>query len=277
MASNDYARVEKAIRYLDAHFRRQPTLGDLASGAGLSEYHFQRLFRRWAGISPKRFLQCLTTQYTGALLRDAVPSLDAAYEAGLSSVSRLHDLYLSMHAMTPAQYRDHGAALDIRYGFHDTPFGECLIGVTDIGICWLGFVATDRTRVLAELQREWRNARLRERPRETGAVVRHVFATRPQRPLTLHVHGTNFQVRVWEALLRIPPGAVASYGDVASRLGRPTASRAVGSAVAHNPVSYLIPCHRVIQSTGAVGNYRWGVARKRVMLGWEAAHAVRAT
>lgn len=277
MTTNDYARVEQAIRYLDEHFQNQPTLRDVAAAVGLSEHHFQRLFRRWAGISPKRFLQHLTSQYTGGLLRRATPLLDAAYDAGLSGTGRLHELYVTLHAMTPAQYRAHGAGLTIRHGFQPSPFGECLIGLTDNGICWLSFVAKQRQTAYREFEREWHNARLIEDTARTADIARRVFSpdTPHAGPLMLNLRGTNFQIRVWEALLRIPLGTAVRYADVARQIGVPTASRAVGAAVGANPIAYLIPCHRVIRSTGAVGDYRWGAARKRAMLAWEASNALR--
>ncbi len=274
MTSNDYARVERAIRYLERHFRDQPGLGEVAAGAGMSEQHFQRVFRRWAGISPKRFLQQLTSQFTGALLRDAAPSLEAAYAAGLSGPGRLHDLYVAMHAVTPAQYREHGAGLTIRHGFCESPFGTCLVGLTDRGVCWLSFVGErGDAAALGELTEHWSGARHLERPDEVARVGRRIFedAAGSSERVLLDVRGTNFQIRVWQALLSIPAGTVSSYGSIAGRLGAPNASRAVGVAVGANPVAYLIPCHRVIRSTGAVGEYRWGAPRKHAMLAWEAA------
>jgi len=277
-AARDYLRIEKAICFLDAHFRDQPELAAVARAVGLSEYHFQRLFRRWAGVSPKRFLQYLTAAYARAQLRRQ-NVLEAAHASGLSGPGRLHDLTLQIYAATPGELRNGGADVEIRYGFHATPFGDCLLALTAKGVCALRFIdGSGRADALRELQAEWPQARLRSSLSATARVVQHLF-TRTGRgtPLTLHVAGTNFQVRVWEALLRIPPGAVTSYAQLAALAGRPHAARAVGSAVAHNPVALLIPCHRVIRKTGAFGEYRWGEARKQALLGWEAARAAPET
>lgn len=276
--SADYQRVEKAIRFLDDNARRQPDLTEVAAHVGLSEYHFQRLFTRWAGISPKRFLQFLTKENAKALLtRTSV--LSAAYEAGLSGPGRLHDLLVQCEAVTPGEYRTKGAGVDIAYGFHHTPFGECLLALTGRGICFLAFVDGGRQYALEQLRFDWANANLREDPSRTGLVVQQIFAPRPGTSLTpreprviaLHLRGTNFQIKVWEALLRLPPGAATSYEALAGQVCSVKAARAVGNAVAHNPVAYLIPCHRVLQKAGGFGNYRYGPARKQAILGWEMA------
>jgi AraC family transcriptional regulator of adaptative response/methylated-DNA-[protein]-cysteine methyltransferase len=272
----DYERIERAIRYLEANYRRQPDLKELARSAGLSQFHFQRLFRRWAGISPKRFVQYLTAGHAVRLLRESRTNLDAAYDAGLSGGGRLHDLLVNFHAVTPGELKRDGAGLTIQYGFHSSPFGECLIGVTARGICHLGFVPPEgRRAALAELTAEWPRARLEEALRVTAPIARRLFARgNGHSPETdLHVPGTNFQIKVWEALLRIPPGSVVSYEDIARRIRAPRAVRAVANAVAHNPVAWLIPCHRVIRKSGALGGYRWGETRKKVLLAWEAARA----
>ena len=272
----DYERIERAIRYLGENYRQQPDLKELARGAGLSEFHFQRLFRRWAGISPKRFLQYLTAGHAARLLRASRTNLESAYDAGLSGGGRLHDLLVQLHAVTPGEFKRAGAGLTIQYGFHPSSFGECLIAVTARGICHLGFVPpAGRSTALAELAHEWPRAQLTEAARVTAPVARRLFARRDGKTpaIPLHVRGTNFQIKVWEALLRIPPGAVVSYGDIARRLRAPRATRAVASAVARNPVGFLIPCHRVIRKSGALGGYHWGETRKQVLLAWEAARA----
>ncbi|MHB8536088.1 MAG: methylated-DNA--[protein]-cysteine S-methyltransferase [Sulfuricaulis sp.] len=272
----DYERIERAIRYLEENYRQQPDLKALARGAGLSEFHFQRLFRRWAGISPKRFLQYLTAGHAVRLLRDSRTNIEAAYDAGLSGGGRLHDLIVNLHAATPGEYKRAGANLTIQYGFHASPFGECLIAVTARGVCHLGFVSpADRRAALAELAAEWPRARIEEAPRATAQVARRLFArvNGGSPGVDLLVRGTNFQIKVWEALLRIPPGAVVSYEDLAQRARIPRATRAVANAVAHNPVAWLIPCHRVIRKSGALGGYRWGETRKQALLAWEAARA----
>jgi len=283
MDTKDYIRVESALAFLSENRQTQPSLAQVAEHVGLSEHHLQRLFTRWAGISPKRFLQFQTIESAKTLLRDSRSVLDTTYSTGLSSGGRLHDLFVTLEAVTPGEFKAGGAGLTIRTGFHESPFGECLIGVTDRGICGLSFVVDgDRAGAMAELQSHWPGATFVEDARATRLTVRKVFAAwnddRPQptaadgggdvapTPLSLLVRGTNFQVRVWQALLRIPPGAVATYEDVASVVGRAGATRAVGSAIARNPVAYLIPCHRVIRKTGAFGGYHWGAARKVALL-----------
>ena len=269
----DYLRIEKAIRYLDENFRRQPELSEVAAAVGLSDYHFQRLFRRWAGVSPKRFLQFLTADYARALLSDSWTVLDAAYEAGLSGPGRLHDLLVSVDAVTPGETRRRGAGVTIRHGVHDTPFGPAFLAATERGICALHFLDEEGAAApLAALAARWEGATLIDDPGATSALAARVFEPGDgSGPVTLHLSGTNFQVKVWEALLRVPSGAITSYETLAERVGSPTAVRAVGSAVARNPIAYLIPCHRVIRKTGAFGEYRWGPARKRALLGWESA------
>jgi AraC family transcriptional regulator of adaptative response/methylated-DNA-[protein]-cysteine methyltransferase len=274
MATSDYARIEKAIHYLEANFRTQPALADVAAQVHLSEYHFQRLFRRWAGISPKRFLQYLTAEFARRLLHESHTVLAASDAAGLSGTGRLHDLLVNLHAATPGEIKAQGANLHIQYGFHPSPFGECLLAVTGRGICGIEFVATDgRGAALAHLKRQWPAATWRQQPRATQPAAARLFAAARAAGdrFDLYVRGSNFQVKVWEALLRIPSGSAVSYETIAARIAAPTATRAVASAIARNPVAFLIPCHRVIRKTGAFGEYRWGSARKKAMLGWEAA------
>ena len=275
--ARDYARIEAVILYLEQHFRDQPELGKVAEQAGLSPHHFQRLFRRWAGISPKRFAQFLTLDYAKAQLEASASVLDAAYDAGLSGPSRLHDLFVTYEAMSPGAFKQGGSGVDISYGVHPSPFGPCFVGQTKRGICALGFADDDRSdaqAVRAEFERRWPAARFHENRATTEPVVARIFDGRwatATEPLRLAVCGTNFQLKVWEALLRIPPGRITSYQALAQALGLPRSARAVGGAVAANPISYLIPCHRVIRRSGRISNYEWGPARKRVMLGWEAA------
>lgn len=270
MSANDYARIEQAIRFIGDNFRAQPDLAAIARHVGLSEFHFQRLFRRWAGVTPKRFQQFLSAEYARNLLRASHNVLDVAHAAGLSGAGRLHDLSVNIHAATPGEIRRGGEGLTVRHGLHSTPFGACFVALTDRGVCALSFDAGGHA--LEELQRDWPHAALRRAPRETAAIARRVFGDSSGPRLDLHLPGTNLQIRVWEALLRVPPGAVVSYRQLARAAGAPRAVRAVASAVARNPVAYLIPCHRVIRSTGAFGEYRWGETRKRAMLAWEAAH-----
>jgi AraC family transcriptional regulator of adaptative response/methylated-DNA-[protein]-cysteine methyltransferase len=266
---SDYARIEKAIRYLDARRTEQPELSDVAKHVGLSPAHFQRMFTRWAGISPKRFLQHRTAQVVKQLLRERRSVLDASYEAGLSGPSRLHDLIVNAEAVSPGEYRKGGEGLVVKFGFHPSPFGECLIAVTPRGICHLAFTGpVSRHAALERLRHDWPRAELRaDQPATRDAVARAFPAGGAKRPpLALHIKGTNFQLKVWEALLQIPDGGVTTYGDIAGALHQPGASRAVGTAVGSNPVSWLIPCHRVIRSTGELGGYAWGIERKKVML-----------
>ncbi len=275
--SHDYQRIEQAIRFLQASYRRQPDLGEVARSAHLSEYHFQRLFTRWVGISPKRFLQYLTVEHAKGVLRESRSLLDATFESGLSSPGRLHDLFVTIEAMTPGEFKKSGEGLTIEYGLHPTPFGECLLGITDRGICALFFVqGNNRKEVVRELHVRWPGAHFVEASRDTRPYIEKIFgadSSAQRAPLPLVLKGTNFQIKVWEALLRIPAGHVLSYEDIARQIGQPKASRAVGNAVAKNPISYIVPCHRVIQSIGITGNYRWGPARKKAILGWEWAEA----
>jgi AraC family transcriptional regulator of adaptative response/methylated-DNA-[protein]-cysteine methyltransferase len=262
-ATMDYARVERALRFLEENYLRRPTLDDVARRVHLSPFHFERLFQRWAGTSPKRFLQYLTKEHAKTLLRDSKSILDASYESGLSSPGRLHDLFVSCEAVTPGEYKLRGQGMRIRYGIHATLFGECLLATTDRGICALRF-SDD----LRELRDEWSAATFVEDRAGTGILCRQIFRV-GDKPIHLHLRGTNFQLQVWQALLAIPAGKLVTYGDLASVIGAPTAQRAVGSAVGQNPIAYLIPCHRVIRSLGVIGNYRWGHERKRAMIGWE--------
>ena len=274
--SNDYQRVEEAIRYLEANFRQRPNLDEMAGSVHLSKYHFQRLFKRWAGISPTQFLHFLGVEYAKERLQESTSVLDAALDAGLSGPGRLHDLFVTFEAITPGEYKRQGAGLTIAYGFHDTPFGQCLLATTERGICALYFVpGDDRATVLEQLADAWPQARLAEDRSQTQPLVDRVFSpvvTDQRRPFHLLLKGTNFQVKVWQALLAIPPGALASYQEVAAYIDEPNGARAVGGAVAKNPVAYLIPCHRVINKTGRIHRYRWGATRKRAMVGWEASH-----
>ena len=268
---NDYNRIERSIHYLEEHFSEQPSLKQVASHVGLSEYHFQRLFKRWAGISPKRFVQYLTAQYSSALLRNSNPVLDVSLDSGLSSSSRLHELMVNIFAMTPEQYRKYGDSLSIDYGWHSTPFGICLAAATDKGLCWLSF--HDDESGLSELRSEWNAAQFSENPCRTESIIKQAFSSEDDTngSVILHVKGTNLQIRVWEALLKIPAGEVVSYSQIARNVDHPKAVRAVASAVGRNAISYLIPCHRVIRNTGALGGYRWGLTRKKAILAWEAA------
>lgn len=271
----DYARIARAIAWLQAHAAAQPDLASAARHVGLSEFHFQRLFTRWAGVSPKRFLQFLTIEDAKRRLASTRSTLDLAADVGLSGSGRLHDLFVTLEAMSPGEALLGGAGLDIRHGVHDTRFGPALIATTTRGVCALHFVDAENTG-LEQLRQAWPRAQLVHDPAATAAVAQRLFTplvAETQQPLALLVKGTNFQIQVWRALLALPTGTVTTYGDLADALAMPSAARAVGTAVGANSLAYLIPCHRVIRATGALTGYRWGIARKTAMLAWEAAQA----
>lgn len=271
--TNDYDRISCAIAFMVAHMVEQPSLDAIAAHVGLSPFHFQRLFSRWAGVTPKRFLQVLTVERAKTLLRESIPLLEVSDAVGLSSGSRLYDHFVQLEAVTPGQFKEAGNGLVIDYGVHNTPLGEAFIAVTPRGICRLAFLSEGGIEEqFSELRRHWRAASLRENAGKTAAQIQQVFANEKQdRPLSLCVSGTNFQVSVWRALLRIPPGALVSYNQIAQVIGHPKAARAVGTAVGANPIAVAIPCHRVIQQSGALGGYRWGEIRKHALHAWEAA------
>ncbi len=271
-SSEDYLRIEQAIMYLENHFKDQPNLDEVAANVGLSEYHFQRLFTRWAGVSPKRFLQFVTKESAKDLLDKSENLLDTTHQVGLSSLGRLHDLFVNTEAMSPGEYKSKGEGVTIRYGIHLTPFGKCLIGLTERGICHLGFVQGSEGEAIDNLVSDWKEAKMIEDYRATAALVAPIFDLRFNtriKPLTLHLRGTNFQLKVWEALLQIPAGSASTYEGIASRIGNPNAVRAVGTAVGHNPIAVLIPCHRVIRKAGDFGKYRYGALRKKALLAYE--------
>jgi len=267
---SDYQRIARAIRYIQQRADDQPSLEEVAEVLQLSPYHFQRLFKRWAGVSPKRFLQHLTAARARELLRDSRTVLETSFEVGLSGPGRLHDLLVAVEAATPGEVRSGGVDLAIAWGRHATPYGDCLLAVTPRGICRLEFIDGESAVALERLRAAWPEARILEDQGGTAELCRRIFAPAARTgPLTLLLRGTNFQLQVWQALLRIPAGAVTSYGELAARLGNPAASRAVGSAVGQNPIGYLIPCHRVLRGDGGLGGYRWGTERKQAILGRE--------
>jgi len=275
MDSNNFDRITRALEFLDRHQQRQPDLTTTAAHVGLSPHHFQRLFKQWAGISPKRFQQYLSIRHARACLANSRSILDASLDVGLSSPGRLHDLFVSLEAVTPGQYKNQGCELVIQYGVQDSPFGACLIGATDRGICWLSFHASsDQDRGLEQMRHTWQQAVLVKNEQQSARWFAAVFSPRAgseKTRLPLLVQGSNFQLKVWEALLKIPAGFLCSYQDLARWIGRPGAARAVGSAVGANPIAYLIPCHRVIRGLGSFGQYRWGAVRKQAINGWEMA------
>jgi AraC family transcriptional regulator of adaptative response/methylated-DNA-[protein]-cysteine methyltransferase len=271
---NDYERIARVIRYVDEHHAEQPPLSELAREAGLSAFHFHRLFSAWAGVTPKNFLQWLTFSRAQGLLREGQSVLAAALESGLSGPGRLHDLCVRLEAASPGEIKSGGADWTMTAGFAPTPFGDCLTAQGPRGVCHLSFVDSDRKAAWDEVKRLWPNARWQRNDAAIQGLLAGVFA-RPgrledRRPLTVFVKGTDFQLRVWRALLRIPSGRLTTYGQLAAAIGAPSAARAVGSAVGSNELAWLIPCHRVIRQTGAAGEYRWGAVRKKAMLAWEA-------
>ena len=272
--NSDYERIAAAIRFLDQHVDAQPSLDQLAEELGLSPFYLQRLFRRWAGVSPKRFLQFLTVEHAKKILEQSRSVLDAAFATGLSSPSRLHDHFVALEAVTPGEYKARGAGLVIRCGVLPSPFGLAFLAVTQRGVCALAFLAETGAaiREADRLRLFWPDAQVLEDPTATTVLAERIFAPGQahQQPVNLLVKGTNFQIQVWKALLAIPAGRLCSYEQLARALGKPAAARAVGQAVAANPVAYLIPCHRVIRRVGALGGYHWGAVRKQALIAWEA-------
>ncbi|MDM5075897.1 bifunctional transcriptional activator/DNA repair enzyme AdaA [Aeromonas media] len=271
---SDYARISDAIAFIANQVERQPTLDEIAAHVHLSPFHFQRLFSRWAGVTPKRYLQVLTLERAKALLHESRSLLEVADTLGLSSGSRLYDHFVQLEAVTPGEYKQRGAGLVIDHGVHDTPFGQAFVALTPRGVCNFSFLDEKAPEApLASLAQRWPAAQLREAPSRTQEVIHTMFdgSKTPDRPISLHVSGTNFQISVWRALLEIPPARVVSYAQVASAVGNPKAARAVGLAVGANPVALMIPCHRVIQQNGKLGGYHWGETRKQAIHAWEAA------
>lgn len=264
---SDYETVKNAIHFIAENRERQPTLDEMAAHAGMSLHHFQRVFSRWAGVSPKRLLQFLTATEAGELLRRRVPILETSIDVGLSSSSRLHDLFVTVHGMSPAAYREHGSDLQIDWGVAMSDFGLALVAVTSQGICWMSFHDEDTLdQGVLQMRCEWQRSRLTRNDARIGRLVAGLFGAAAPAPVHVLVKGSNFQIRVWQALLSIPPGSIATYGDLSQAIERPGAGRAVGTAVGANPVSWLIPCHRVIRATGMIGGYRWGTTTKSMML-----------
>ncbi len=272
--ASDYERVRDIIAYISERWRRQPSLDEIAAHVGLSTTHVHHLFRRWAGITPKAFLQALTLDNAKALLADSASVLDATYAVGLSGPGRLHDLFVTHEALSPGEYRTGGAGLAFTYGYHPSPFGETIVVATPRGLAGIGFVDDgDRALALKDMRARWPKAAFHEDVAATAVLAARAFESerwRPDQPLRVVLIGTDFEVRVWQTLMGIPFGRAASYSDVAGRIGLPKAARAVGAAVGRNPVSFVVPCHRVVGRSGALTGYHWGLTRKRAMLGWEA-------
>lgn len=267
----NYARVEEAIKFLTDNFKQQPSLYDVADHANVSPFHFQKIFTEWAGISPKKFLQYLTVEELKKELKKTANLVEAAEKVGLSAQSRVYDLFVNIEAVTPQEYKTQGSGIEIEYGIHNTPFGECLIATTPRGICSLNFLENNKDELLKNLISHWENASIKENARSTKQVMENIFSADKKQEIKLLVKGTTFQIKVWEALLKIPFGAVTTYQNIANSIGNPKANRAVGTAVGSNPVAYLIPCHRVIRQEAVIGDYRWGTLRKKALIGWEKA------
>lgn len=278
---SDYERIAKAILFITERVNKQPSLDEIAAHLHLSPFHFQRLFSRWVGVTPKRYLQTLTVEHAKQLLAESKPLLEVSDSLGLSSGSRLYDHFVQLEAVTPGEFKKGGAGLTIFYAIHPSPFGNVFIALTQRGICQLSFLDQDNIdELLCDLKLKWPYAELQECFDTTTKVVETMFSQKQtpfnekkneQRPLSLYVTGTNFQVSVWRALLQIPQGEVVSYSQVANAVGRPSAARAVGTAIGANPVAFIIPCHRVIQQSGKLGGYRWGEMRKHAIHAWETA------
>jgi AraC family transcriptional regulator of adaptative response/methylated-DNA-[protein]-cysteine methyltransferase len=272
--NSDYQRIADAIGYINANIQQQPSLDEIAAAINLSPFHFQRLFSRWAGVTPKKYLQILTVDRAKALLAESKPLLEVSDSVGLSSSSRLHDHFVQLEAVTPGEYKSGGQGISIQYATAPSPFGEIFIAATPRGICKLSFIGQDDINAdIADLKRRWPNAELRQNPLDTVEIIDSIFSTTDAitRPLSLHVSGTNFQINVWRALMQIPAGTLNSYSQIAEAVGRPKAARAVGSAIGSNPIAFFIPCHRVLQQSGNIGGYHWGVTRKHAMHAWETA------
>lgn len=277
MSEQDYQRIAKAIEFLSESALDQPNLDEVAEQIGLSPFHFQRMFTRFAGVSPKRFLQHLTSRHAKELLKKSSSVLDTSFAVGLSSPSRLHDLLINTEAVTPGELKSGGVGLDICYGIQSTPYGDCFLAETERGICRLEFLhKSNIDQLLSRLQMSWPSATLKNNQDKTYATADNIFSpliNKHPQSLALLLKGTNFQLKVWQALLSIPTGTITSYGQLAQQLGCPKASRAVGTAVGQNPIGYLIPCHRVLRGDGNLGGYRWGITRKKIILGSELALA----
>ncbi len=272
--THDYELVKHTLAFISENWRDQPSLDTLADQAGLSATHLQRLFTRWAGLSPKAFLQAVTLDHARELLRDSASILDASYELGLSGPGRLHDLFVTHEGMSPGIYKAHGRGLNIQYGFHDCPFGRALILITSEGLAGLAFADHGKEKsALADMTARWPEATYVENQQATAAYAKRIFESerwKPDQPLKIVFIGSDFEIRVWETILRIPFGKASTYSDIASHIGKPKAARAVGSAVGKNPISFVVPCHRVLEKSGGLGGYHWGLTRKRAILGWEA-------
>jgi AraC family transcriptional regulator, regulatory protein of adaptative response / methylated-DNA-[protein]-cysteine methyltransferase len=276
---SDYEAVRRAVEFISRHWRDQPSLDQIAEAVGMPALSLQRLFTRWAGLSPKAFVQALTLDHARALLADSASVLDATYEVGLSGPGRLHDLFVTHEAMTPGAFKARGEGIEIRWGFHPSPFGTSLLMATDHGLAGIAFADPgEEAPALADMKARWPRARYVEDEAATAPYASRVFdpqAWRPERPLRLVMIGSDFELRVWETLLKLPLGKATTYSDIAAHIGNPKAARAVGAAVGKNPLSFVVPCHRVLGKGGDLTGYHWGLTRKRAIIGWEAGVAAR--
>lgn len=272
--TGDYETIRRAIAFISESYQEQPDVDAVARAAGTNSRALTELFRRWCGLTPMDFLAAVTLDHARKILREAPNVLDASYELGLSGAGRLHDLFVAHEAMSPGEWKSGGGGLNISYGFHPSTFGTALVMTTDRGMCGLAFADPgEETAALDDMKRRWPNARFSEDAAQTAPIAQRIFdsaAWQPDTPLRIVLIGTDFEVRVWETLLAIPLGRATTYSDIAAKIGRPTASRAVGAAVGKNPISFVVPCHRVLGKSGALTGYHWGLTRKRAMLGWEA-------
>lgn len=268
----NYTRIAEAIEYIQQNFTKQPTLEEIAKNVHVSSFHFQKMFTDWAGVSPKKFLQFISVQHAKQMLRNSQSTLfETAYQTGLSGTGRLHDLFVKIEGMTPGEFKNRGKNLIINYSFAESLFGRILVASTHKGICYMGF-SDDKQTAFSELEKRFPKASFIQKKDEIQQNALQIYTQDWSKinKIKLHLKGTDFQLKVWEALLKIPPGNLASYGTIADLIQKPKASRAVGTAIGNNPIAYLIPCHRVIQSTGVIGSYMWGTARKTAIIGWEA-------
>lgn len=272
-SARDYNRIAAAIRFIADEGSERPALDDVARHVGLSPFHLQRTFKRWAGVSPKQFMGFLTLEHAKAVMRQSASVLDAAFDVGLSGSSRLHDLFVAYEAMTPGEYKAQGATLEIRHGLANTPFGRALILSTDRGVCGIDFIDSDPKGALDRAKSEWPLGRFVADNDGAQDMADRIFSSVDRERPQLLMRGTNFQIQVWSALLKVPSGAIVAYGDLARAIGRPGASRAVGAALARNPLAFVVPCHRVLRETALSKAYRWGIARRHAILAWEAARA----
>jgi AraC family transcriptional regulator of adaptative response/methylated-DNA-[protein]-cysteine methyltransferase len=264
---DNYIQIEKAIKYIDENFKEHPSIDEIAKNVGMSKFHFIRVFKEYVGVTPKQFLHCVTLNYAKEHIKESKSILDSSLDIGLSSTSRLHELFVNLIGVTPKEWKEKGKDVQITYGFGETPFGEALIGFTDKGICYLGFIDDNKTEIFNRFNELWENANLVHNETAANEYLENIFVK--NKKYNLFVKGTNLQVNVWKALLNLPNGIVATYQDIANYLDKPKAVRAIASAIGRNHVGYLIPCHRVIAKSGAMSGYRWGIERKKILIAYE--------